>query len=78
MRNDKVFNNNDRELDELVKEVKILSWIWSLHRLKTLPCLYYEWCEDPGIVCGGRCPKECYGYGLLGFWVQQSFFFPFY
>jgi hypothetical protein len=26
----------------------VLSWKWSLSRLKLAPCLYYEWCWNPG------------------------------
>jgi hypothetical protein len=32
----------------IVEEIKVLSWKWSLGRLKISPCLFYEWCWDPG------------------------------
>jgi len=47
-RNDKVFNNITKGGEELVEEVKVLSWTWNLHRLKTSSCMFYEWCWDPG------------------------------
>ncbi|WJX96105.1 hypothetical protein P8452_77351 [Trifolium repens] len=47
-RNDLIFNNVRKELLEVVEEIKIISWRWSAVRLKIPPCLYYEWCWDPG------------------------------
>lgn len=73
-RNNNVFNNTDREVDELVEEVKVLSLIWSLQQFKTSPCLCYEWCWTLRIVCGGRHPNEFCGYGLLGFRYNRAFF----
>jgi hypothetical protein len=35
-RNDRIFNNNVKEVDEMVEEIKMLSWNWSLNRLKSL------------------------------------------
>jgi hypothetical protein len=32
----------------IIEEVKVISWKWSAIRLKILPCLFYEWCWDPG------------------------------
>jgi hypothetical protein len=32
----------------VVEDVKVLSWKWSLARLKILPCVFYEWTWDPG------------------------------
>jgi hypothetical protein len=32
----------------LVEEIKVVSWTWSLARLKLNTCLYYEWVWDPG------------------------------
>jgi hypothetical protein len=32
----------------IVEDVKVMSWKWSLGRLKILPCLFYEWTWDPG------------------------------
>jgi hypothetical protein len=32
----------------IVDEVKVLSWKWSLARLKVPSCMYYEWSWDPG------------------------------
>ncbi|AES95585.1 hypothetical protein MtrunA17_Chr5g0409511 [Medicago truncatula] len=36
--------------DELVEEVKVLSWRWVLGRFNVPACMYYEWCW---------CPCEC-------------------
>jgi len=52
-RNDKIFKDITREVDELVEEIKVLSWRWMLERMNIPVCLYYEWCWDP-INCLGR------------------------
>lgn len=49
MRNDKIFNDKEKEVMELVEEIKVLSWRWCLTRLKILSCLYYEWCWNPNM-----------------------------
>jgi hypothetical protein len=47
-RNDVIFNGISKEPLELVEEIKVLSWKWSVDCLKITPCLFYEWCWDPG------------------------------
>jgi hypothetical protein len=47
-RNNTIFANGFLVPSELVEEIKVLSWKWSLARLKVKPCLFYEWCWDPG------------------------------
>jgi hypothetical protein len=47
-RNDVIFNGITKEPMEVVEEIKVLSWKWSLDCLKIPPCLFYEWCWDPG------------------------------
>jgi hypothetical protein len=47
-RNNHIFNNVITDPLELVEQAKILSWRWSADRLKITPCIYYEWCWDPG------------------------------
>jgi uncharacterized protein YktB (UPF0637 family) len=37
-RNDKIFNNIIKNSKELVDEIKVLSWKWSVHHMK--PCLF--------------------------------------
>jgi hypothetical protein len=32
----------------IVEEIKVVSWKWSLVRLKVSPCMFYEWTWDPG------------------------------
>jgi hypothetical protein len=49
-RNDRLFNNVVKEVEELVDDIQVLSWWWVLGRTETLPCLFYEWVW---------CPKEC-------------------
>lgn len=34
VRNEIVFNNGTLEVDDVVERIKVLSWIWSLNRLK--------------------------------------------
>jgi hypothetical protein len=48
-RNDVIFNNLVKAAPECVEEIKVLSWKWSVHKLKISTCLYYEWIWDPGI-----------------------------
>lgn len=43
-RNNVIFNNGGVSVLELVEEIKVLSWRWSLSRLKIPSCLYFEWC----------------------------------
>ncbi|KAK2424522.1 hypothetical protein QL285_034875 [Trifolium repens] len=47
-RNDVLFNNLVKNASDCAEERKVLTWKWSAHKLKILPCLYYEWCWDPG------------------------------
>ncbi|RHN58112.1 hypothetical protein MtrunA17_Chr5g0447591 [Medicago truncatula] len=50
VRNDRIFSNLVKEFGEIVDEIMVLSWNWAVTRLKSPPCLYYEWCRNP---------KEC-------------------
>jgi hypothetical protein len=47
-RNDVIFNNKLKSATDCVEDIKVLSWKWSAHKLKILPCLFYEWVWDPG------------------------------
>jgi hypothetical protein len=47
-RNEVIFNNKVTSAADYVEEIKVLSWKWSAHKLKILPCLFYEWVWDPG------------------------------
>jgi hypothetical protein len=47
-RNGVIFSNKVTTAAECAEEIKVLSWKWSAHRLKTAPCLFYEWVWDPG------------------------------
>lgn len=46
-RNDKIFNDNDFEVDDIVEEVKVLAWKWTMSRMHIPACLYFEWCWNP-------------------------------
>jgi len=46
-RNDRIFNNLIKEPSEIAEEIKVLSWRWFLSRVKSPPCLFYEWCWNP-------------------------------
>jgi hypothetical protein len=48
-RNSAIFSVGSFRPNVIVDEIKVLSWKWSLGRLKISPCLFYEWCWDPGI-----------------------------
>lgn len=49
----KKFNGRNHDVEEVVEEVKVLSWRWMLERMNIPGCLYYEWCWNP-IICLGR------------------------
>lgn len=46
-RNAKIFKNQFKEVDEIIDEIKVLSWFWVLSRLKIASCLFYEWSWNP-------------------------------
>jgi hypothetical protein len=48
-RNNIIFSNGVAGPDEVVEEIKLLSWRWGLSRHKISICLFYEWCWDPGL-----------------------------
>jgi hypothetical protein len=47
-RNNTIFANGSFNSKDVVEDIKVLSWKWSLARLKVMPCLFYEWTWDPG------------------------------
>jgi len=49
-RNSKIFKNVTCGVDDMVEEVKVISWKWSLTRLKISTCMFYKLCWNP---------KEC-------------------
>jgi hypothetical protein len=55
-RNDVIFSNKVFIAADCVEEIKLLTWKWSVHKLKILPCLFYEWVWDPG---------DCFGCGFF-------------
>lgn len=50
-RNDCIFNNGVITGEELVEEVKVLSWHWSFTWLKIPACFFYEWVWNPRDFC---------------------------
>ncbi|CAJ2679231.1 unnamed protein product [Trifolium pratense] len=46
-RNARIFNNVVKDPKDLVEEVKVMAWRWSVHRLKIASCLLYEWQQQP-------------------------------
>lgn len=46
-RNDCIFNDGVTRWDEVVDEIKVLSWRWLLGRFKGPTCLFYEWEWSP-------------------------------
>jgi hypothetical protein len=52
-RNNWIFNNKIMGVEKLVDQIKVLSWQWSLSRLKIATCLFYEWCWNPRFCLGG-------------------------
>jgi hypothetical protein len=47
MRNDVIFNNGTVDVNQLVDDIKRISWQWFIGRLAAGPCLLYEWCWSP-------------------------------
>jgi hypothetical protein len=43
-----IFNGVEKEYKDIVEDVKVLSWKWSVDRLKVTQSLFHEWCWDPG------------------------------
>lgn len=46
-RNDRIFNNKEKGVEEIVDEIKAVSWVWMLSRLKIASFLFYEWTWNP-------------------------------
>ncbi|PNY06340.1 pantothenate synthetase, partial [Trifolium pratense] len=46
-RNVRIFKNVIKDPREIVEEIKVMSWRWSVHPLKISPCLLYEWMQLP-------------------------------
>ena len=46
-RNDCIFNAGVTRWDEVVEEIKVLSWRWLLGRFKVPACMFYEWEWSP-------------------------------
>lgn len=50
MRIDRIFNEKVCGVDEMVEQVKVILWHWSLSRLKIATCLFYEWNWNPVLL----------------------------
>jgi hypothetical protein len=40
------------DVKDVVEEIKVISWRWSISRLLLNPCLLYEWCVEPNVCYG--------------------------
>jgi len=49
-RNDRIFNNVVKGVEEIVEEIKVLSWRWMMGMRDTPVCMFYEW---------KWCPEAC-------------------
>jgi hypothetical protein len=47
-RNNAIFASGSYSARDVLEDIKVLSWKWSLARLKIFPCMFYEWAWDPG------------------------------
>lgn len=44
-RNDKKFNGKVNKVEDIVKAIKVLTWHWTMSRMKIIAsCLFYEGC----------------------------------
>lgn len=75
-RNDKIFNNNNYEVDDIVEKIKVISWRWMLTRTQTPVYLFYERCWNPHFclleVGGGVC-RYCCWCGVLFSVILQAY-----
>lgn len=46
-RNDRIFINVIVTWEEIVEEVKVMTWRWMLSRTTTPTCMFYEWSWSP-------------------------------
>jgi hypothetical protein len=46
-RNNCIFNNGTVFLDDLVEQIKLMSWKWFIGKVAKGPCLLYEWKWSP-------------------------------
>jgi hypothetical protein len=53
VRNDKIFKGANFAVGDIVEEVKVISWRWTLSRIFIPTCLFFEWCWNPQ-VCLAR------------------------
>jgi hypothetical protein len=53
VRNDRIFNNGEVNVEDMVDQIKVLSWQWFISRVAKGPCLLYEWSWSP-FDCFGR------------------------
>jgi hypothetical protein len=58
--NEVIFNNGVVEIEDLVENIKVLAWYWSMRKLKIVTCLYYKSCWNPRIVYLDRI-GSCFG-----------------
>lgn len=75
VRNNIIFNNVALDVDEVVEDIKLLSWKWSVARLRIQPCLLYEWRWDPKWCLGALWGRLVLCAGLAGgvaFWVSGA------
>jgi len=63
-RNARIFTDQRKDGEEVVDEIKVVSWVWTLSRLKIASFLFYEWTWNP---------REC----LNRRWTALSFWFCF-
>lgn len=46
-RNERIFNNHRKDVEEIVDEIKAVTWFWALSRLRIASFLFYEWTWNP-------------------------------
>lgn len=77
-RNDRIFNERVKEFDELVAEIKAVSWQWSLKRLSKASYLFYEWISK-GVFAKGMTEEKasCGTAVAVGFFYFLFYFLCF-
>jgi hypothetical protein len=53
-RNNIIFNNGAMDVKDVVEEIKVISWRWSISRLLPNPCLLHEWCVESNVCLNSK------------------------
>lgn len=55
--NDKIFKGVNHAMDDIMEEVKVLSWRWTCSRMHIPTCLIFEWRWNPQFCLARRASR---------------------